>query len=142
MKGHQLLKNETDLAMTLVNGLNEQQRKTAIVADKAPPDIITGNKRKAWRLKPPGIGWSSLQPAQQQLLRTLIDEYIGRYTRLMKDILWKEIETARLDSIRFAWAGGIEWGQGTITASRGLRSSSSTITPKTARTTSTPCSGN
>ncbi|WP_423737005.1 DUF3500 domain-containing protein [Chitinophaga caseinilytica] len=111
-KGHQLLKGETDLAFTLVNGLDEKQRKTAMVAEKAPSDIFTGNKRRAWQLDPPGIGWTSLHPAQQRQLRTLIDEYIGRYTRLMKDILWKEIETAGMDSIRFAWAGATSWGQG------------------------------
>lgn len=111
-QGHQLLKGETDLAFMLVNGMSEQQRKSAVVAEKAPADIITGNKRKAWRLEPPGIAWSALQPGQQWQLRALIDEYIGRYTRLMKDILWKEIETAGMDGIRFAWAGGMEWGQG------------------------------
>lgn len=111
-KGHQLLKNETDAAFSLLNNFSEQQRKLAVVADKAPSDIITGNKRHAWQLEPPGIAWNDLQPTQQRQLRALIDVYIGRYTRLMKDILWKEIETAGLGNIRFAWAGGRAWGEG------------------------------
>ncbi|WP_341834073.1 DUF3500 domain-containing protein [Chitinophaga pollutisoli] len=110
--GHQLLKQETELAFSLMNGLSEQQRKIAVVADKAPSDIITGNKRRAWQLDPPGIAWSALKPAQHRQLRSLIDVYIGRYTRLMHDILWKEIEASGLDSIHFAWAGGRVWGEG------------------------------
>lgn len=111
-KGHQLLKEETVLAFALVNGLSDSQQQVVVVATKAPADIITGNKRNAWQLEPPGIAWQDLKPEQQRQLRALIDVYIGRYTRLMKDILWKEIESAGTGNIRFAWAGGKVWGEG------------------------------
>ncbi|MRG46467.1 DUF3500 domain-containing protein [Chitinophaga sp. SYP-B3965] len=111
-KGLQILKEESVLGFQLLNGLDAEQLKVALVAETAPADIITGNKRTAWLQDPPGLSYSKLKPAQQQLLKKLLAVYIDRYTKLMADILWKEIETAGWDQLHFAWAGGKEWGIG------------------------------
>ncbi|UYQ94943.1 DUF3500 domain-containing protein [Chitinophaga horti] len=111
-KGQQILKQESQLAFDLLEGLDEKQLATAVVADKAPADIITGNKRKAWLQDPPGLSYRQLQPAQQAQLKRLLAAYIDRYTKLMADILWKEIGDAGWEQLHFAWAGGKTWGSG------------------------------
>lgn len=111
-KGLQILKEESVLGFQLLHMLDAEQLKVAMVAETAPADIITGNKRKAWLQDPPGLPYSQLKPAQQQLLKKLLAVYIDRYTKLMADILWKEVEQAGWDKLHFAWAGGREWGIG------------------------------
>lgn len=111
-KGLQILKEESTLGFQLLNTLDAEQLKVAMVAEKAPADIITGNKRNAWLQDPPGLSYQKLKPAQQQLLKKLLAVYIDRYTKLMADILWKEMEKAGWDNLHFAWAGGKEWGIG------------------------------
>lgn len=111
-KGQQVLKDESQLAFALLESLGPAQLSAAIVADKAPADIITGNKRKAWLLDPPGLSYRQLQPAQQAQLKRLLAVYIDRYTKLMADVLWKEIGDAGWEQLHFAWAGGKKWGSG------------------------------
>ncbi|MBO9152843.1 DUF3500 domain-containing protein [Chitinophaga sp. GCM10012297] len=111
-KGQQILKEETAMAFELLRGLNEQQRKEAVVAEKAPADIITGNKRKAWLQEPPGLGFPQFSAAQQKQLKMLVAVYVDRYTKLMADILWKEIADGGWENVHFAWAGGNSWGTG------------------------------
>ncbi len=111
-KGRQILKDESQLAFGLLATLNAAQQARAIVAEKAPADIITGNKRKAWLQDPPGLGYAELQPAQQQQLKKLVAVYVDRYTKLMADLLWKEITAAGWANVHFAWAGGKCWGAG------------------------------
>lgn len=111
-KGKQILKEESLLAFDLLKSFNSDQLSKAVIDEKAPADIITGNKRKAWRLDPPGLGYAELQPAQQQLLKKLVAVYVDRYTKLMADLLWKEITAAGWANLHFAWAGGKSWGTG------------------------------
>lgn len=111
-KGLQILREETELGFQLLNSLEQEQLKVALVAEKAPADIITGNKRTAWLQDPPGLSFTQLKPAQQQLLKKLLAVYIDRYTKLMADILLKEIEQAGWDKLHFAWAGSRAAGTG------------------------------
>lgn len=111
-KGQQILKEESAMGFELLGSLSDQQRKVAVVAEKAPADIITGNKRKAWLLEPPGLGFSDLNPAQQKQLKMLVAVYVDRYTRLMAEAIWKEMGDAGWENVHFAWAGGNKWGLG------------------------------
>lgn len=111
-KGQQILKEESALGFELLNSLNNAQQGKAVVAEKAPADIITGNKRKAWLQEPPGLAYPELRAEQQQLLKKLVAVYVDRYTKLMADLLWKEIGAAGWDQLHFAWAGGKAWGTG------------------------------
>jgi hypothetical protein len=64
-------------------------------------------------LAPKGIGASSLTGAQRQVLRALLDSYV---LRLPDDLADGEAAKYRsddaLDALSFAWAGGIEPGEG------------------------------
>lgn len=111
-KGRQILKEESTLAFELLKTLNAAQLEKALVAERAPSDIITGNKRKAWLQDPPGLSYGQMKAAQQQMLKKLVAVYVDRYTKLMADLLWKDIGAAGWEQLHFAWAGGKSWGTG------------------------------
>jgi hypothetical protein len=111
-KGTQVLKDETEAGFTLLHSLNEQQLKTAVTDNTAPKDIITFNNRKAALDDALGIGYAELTPAQKQMLLSLIDVYVHRFTKLFADDMLKEIQQAGLDNIHFAWAGQKQPGVG------------------------------
>ncbi len=111
-KGKQILKEETEVAFELLHALDKTQLSQAMIATDAPREIITGNKRKAMLLDPPGLPYSKMTSSQQQLLKHLVAVYVDNYTKLMADILLKEITAAGWDKMSFAWAGASAWGGG------------------------------
>jgi len=111
-KGLRTLADEEDLARQLVKSLSTEQRSVAIVATNAPRDIITGSDRKAHALEPVGIPAKNLNADQRELLLKLIKEYVFRYRPEIAEADLKAIQEAGEDKIQFAWAGGLESGQG------------------------------
>ena len=106
------LGTEEDLGRELVRSLSEAQRKVAVIAERAPSEIITGASRKANRLEPEGIGVGELSQQQQDLLRKVIREYVFRYRTELAEQDMKKIQQAGFEKIHFAWAGPLERGQG------------------------------
>lgn len=111
-KGKQVLKQEAVLALELLHALDKAQLQQAVISAEAPREIFTGNRRKAMQLDPPGLAYTKMTPAQQQLLKQLVAVYVDNYTKLMADVLLKEISDAGWENMHFAWAGGQQWGQG------------------------------
>ncbi|TMI69155.1 MAG: DUF3500 domain-containing protein [Bacteroidetes bacterium] len=111
-KGRQILQDETVLGLSLIQSLDEQQKKKAIISSEAPGDIITSNSRKAMINDPKGILYGELNSTQQRLFMQLLSIYIHRYTNLLAKIMMNEIETAGLNNLRFAWAGDQQTGVG------------------------------
>jgi len=111
-KGLRVLGREEDFGRALVKSLTDTQRKTALVASNAPSDIITSDARKAWVITPPGLAASQMNKSQRDLLISLIREYTGRNRAELAEADWQKIEKAGWTKIHFAWAGGLEPGQG------------------------------
>lgn len=111
-KGLRVLADEEDLGRQLVTSLNDDQRKAAIIATQAPQEIITGNARNAAIGAPVGLRVPQMNKAQTVLLGQLIEEYVYRYRLDLADADLKKIRKAGFDKIYFAWAGGLERGQG------------------------------
>jgi hypothetical protein len=61
-------------------------------------------------LPPKGVMASSLDADQQQLLRALLDVYIGRIPDALADEEAAKYRGDRLDALAFAWAGSVEPG--------------------------------
>lgn len=112
LKGRRTLAAEEDLGRRLVTSLNEKQRKEAIFDDDAPADILTENKSTVESLGSAGILVKALDPKQAGLVRQLIREYTGRMPAAVAEDRLARIEKAGFGEIRFAWAGGLEPGQG------------------------------
>jgi hypothetical protein len=111
-KGLRVLAGEEDLARELAKSLSPEQRAVAIVATDAPREIITGSDRKARALEPMGIPASRMTQPQKDLLLKLLREYVFRYRPEIAEADLKAIQQAGEDKIQFAWAGGLQPGQG------------------------------
>ena len=107
-QGLRVLGTEEDLGRQLVKLLNPEQRAVAIISETAPKEIVTGADRKAKELTPPGLAAAKMTAAQKELLVQLIKEYVQRYRPELANEDWKKIETAGIQKIHFAWAGGVE----------------------------------
>jgi Protein of unknown function (DUF3500) len=110
--GLSVLGTEESLGRQLIKSLNDAQKKIAIYTNIAPKEIITGNQRKATLLTPMGLAASKLDKAQLALLRQIIEEYVRRYRPELADADLKKIEKVGWSKIFFAWAGGVEPGEG------------------------------
>ncbi len=111
-KGLRVLAAEEDLARKLVKSLNDKQRKSAVFSAKPPRDILTRAERKVNPLQDKGIAWSILSPSQQETLMQLIREYVGSHRPELAKVDLAKIAEAGHKNIRFAWAGGLNSGQG------------------------------
>ena len=108
--GRQILKQETDLGFTLVNSFDMKQLRTAVVSDKAPSDIITGNQRVAEQQEPVGIAFRDMSAQQKKLFMQLLNVYVKNYQLGFSKRLMEKIEKAGIDSLSFAWAGSLQPG--------------------------------
>jgi Protein of unknown function (DUF3500) len=111
-KGMEVLKDETQLGLALLNSLDEKQKEKAVINVDAPADIITGADRKAMIADTHGVLYKELNSEQQKIFMQLLSLYIHRYTRLFAADMMKEIESAGLNSLLFAWAGDQQIGIG------------------------------
>jgi hypothetical protein len=118
--GRRAIDGEERLARALLASLSASQRRLAIVDPVAPPDILSGNGRRADpRDVPTGIRHDQLEPAQQTALERLIRHYVDRAHRDTAEAEWERIRDAGLGSVSFAWAGPDAVGGGHYYAIRG-----------------------
>lgn len=111
-KDTQILKKETELGFLLLNSLKANQLKIALIAEKAPSEIITGNSRKVSLLNPPGIAFSDLNEDQKKIFLQLLDVYIRNYASEFSEKFLGKIKKAGMDNLHFAWAGSLQTGSG------------------------------
>jgi hypothetical protein len=108
--GLRVLAAEEDLARDVVQSLDAEQKKTAIVAEKAPNDILTTNSRKAALSgQPSGISAAKMNAKQFEKLNALLDEYVSNVPDQLAAVRKDQIKKAG-KNIYFAWAGGLNRG--------------------------------
>jgi hypothetical protein len=128
------LQAEETVAFALLHSLDSEQRETAVIHDVAPADFatrqvpylgdveypdyydlglpfyrITDADREALKFvrdTPAGIPGSLLEPAQLELLRTLVGCYVGRVPDEVCERQLQRVEQHGLQRLHFAWAGG------------------------------------
>lgn len=111
-KGTRVLAREETLAFDLLKSLSSDQRRQAVLADKAPAEI-----RAAGEAQPPtdaavGVAASKLASEQSRLLRELVQEYAHNMPDDVATRRLEAIESAGFDKVHFAWAGADELGVG------------------------------
>lgn len=111
-KGQSPLSNEDNLGRELAKSLTDEQRKAAVIADVAPKDIVTSNLRRVSPLAPAGLAAALMTPPQRALLERIVKEFLYRVRPDVADEEWAAIQKAGFDKVSFAWAGGLEPGQG------------------------------
>ncbi len=110
-KGQRLLGDQEDRARALVQSLTESQRATAVFADAALPDIVTGNGWPVAPLSPAGLTAAELTAGQRASLESLIDSYTTLMAPAIAAARWQRIRDGGIERIGFAWAGSTERGQ-------------------------------
>ena len=107
-KEKRFLKNEEDIALELVNSLDQDQKTKVIMTDTALDDIVSGNKTKIDPLKTEGLSASEMNDVQQRILFRLIRQYISSMPEPLENARMKIIRTEELQDIHFSWAGKTE----------------------------------
>ncbi len=113
LAGLRVLAAEEDLGSELVMSLTDEQRARAVLSDRAPADILTGQFGKprdewgAWRetLQPEGIPVAELNEVQQHWVRRILDEVVATYR---PEISRAYLEAIDVTELHFAWMGSIE----------------------------------
>jgi len=109
--GLRVLGVEESLARKLVKSLRAKQLQRTVIAVEAPSDVITAPGNEIDLGAPAGLPTTTMDSAQNELLDTLIDEYI---TNLRPELSQSELQTIHggRNKIHFAWAGGFDVGEG------------------------------
>ena len=108
-EGLRALGREEDLARTLLESLDEEQRDMAVIGDEAPRDIFSSNQPRLERQVPRGVPASALNPEQRELLDALIEEYASNVPPDLADKRRAQVKAAG-NAIHFAWMGPAEVG--------------------------------
>ena len=111
-KGLRALAGEEDAARQLVKALDDEQRKIAVFDATAPKEIFTEAKHKVEPLSPAGLAAAKMTAAQRESLMALVREYVRRARPELADADLAKIQKAGVERVHFAWAGGLEKGEG------------------------------
>lgn len=111
-KGVRTLAQEEQLAFELVGALDEEQRRKAIIAEKAPSEYRAAGQPQPPQTAPEGLAAAAMTEAQKKTLRSLLETYLGHLAAPISAARLSEIESAGMDRIHFAWAGATKPGVG------------------------------
>ena len=111
-KGLRALPAEGDLAFELLASLTDEQRRQAIVSDKAPNDILTSNARKAAIQENVGLAVSSMSEKQRAIVRQLVTEHASAQVPALTAQRIAKARAENIEDVRFAWMGATQPGPG------------------------------
>jgi len=110
-KGLRTLAAEEDLGREVIQSLDPEQRKIAIVSPDAYKEILTlSDRQAALKGQASGLPASKMNPKQFALLMALLEDYARNMPEQIAESREEQIRKAGKD-IYFAWAGGVEKGQ-------------------------------
>lgn len=104
-QGLRTLADLEDRALRLVQALDADQQKVAIIAAKAPADIRAANTPQPPTDAAEGIAYAKLTNDQKAMLQALVESYAEDMPPEVGDAWLGEIKKAGVDSIYFAWSG-------------------------------------
>ena len=109
--GLRILGSREDIAFELVDSLDQRQRNSAIIYEKAPLDILTYNSSKVSLPREEGLSASRMSGTQKEILISLVSEYVGQVCTDVYQERLGAIKEHGIDGFRFAWAGPTERNQ-------------------------------
>ncbi len=118
--GWQALRPEEGLARDLLEGLDSDQRRTAVVSSSSPEDIATRMDPVADPgLVPQGLAWADMDGPGRRRLDGLVRCYLARVHDDVADAAWRSVVDGGLGGVTFAWAGSVQPRQRHYYAVRG-----------------------
>ena len=107
-EGLRILGRREDLAIELIASLDAGQRGKAVIHDKAPWDILGYNASKQAIHDEEGLAARDMNGTQQEILMTLIAEYVNGAPAPVAEQRLAAIRESGLDDFRLVWAGGLD----------------------------------
>ncbi len=111
-RGTRALGDLEDRALRLVQALTDDQKKAAIVDEKAPADIRAANTPQPPVEEALGLAYEKMSDDQKAMLRALVDDYAEEMPAEVSRAWLDEIRSTGPDSIKFAWMGVLDRSQG------------------------------
>ena len=111
-KGTRVLAKEETLAFELLQSLTPEQRKAAIIAEKAPSEVRAAGEPQPPTDAPAGIAADKLADAQRKTLVALLDAYCDNLPAEVSKARKSAIDKAGAEKVHFAWAGADKPGVG------------------------------
>jgi hypothetical protein len=109
-KGLRALAEEEDLGREFAMSLTPEQRKTALVSEKAYDDILTSADRvAALKGQPNGLATAKLNAAQKEKLKALVEAYADNFPPELAQERKARFAKAA-NNLYFAWAGVVDKG--------------------------------
>jgi hypothetical protein len=111
-KGTRVLAAEEELAFELLASLSADQKKEAVIADKALEEVRNAGKPQPVSEEAAGIAVGKLNDAQKKTLLSLIQAYANNVPDDVAKERLTDIEKSGFDKVKFAWAGADKPGIG------------------------------
>ena len=106
--GWMTLPQEGSRGLELMQSLDKEQSKAALMGDEKPADVFEGPGRRASLSSYEGLRASQLSPEQTRLLRALISEYVRNADFDTADAQMALIEQAGWNELWFSWRGPVD----------------------------------
>ncbi|MFO1020460.1 MAG: DUF3500 domain-containing protein [Planctomycetales bacterium] len=103
-----VLAPEEDIARQLLKACTPEQMQVALINKKAPNEIRSPGELHGDISNPVGLEYSAMSEDQKKILGQLLDEYLKNMPSRIEEVRRKEISTAGMEKIKFAWWGGTE----------------------------------
>ena len=100
-----------DLARQLMAALSEEQRRGAIIAERAFGDIVASPGRERDLAQPVGLALSAIDGTARNLVEALVDRFVGTLAPDLAAVQKQRVIEQELGRFRFAWAGPLAPGQ-------------------------------
>jgi hypothetical protein len=110
-QGLRTLADREDTALRLVQALDGNQKKTAIVSPEAPREIRAAGTPQPPTDAAPGISYSELNADQKALLRALVESYSSDMPDEVARAWLDEIRQAGPEGVKFSWSGPADRSQ-------------------------------
>ncbi len=104
-KGLRTLADREDRALRLLQALDDNQKKSAVISPEAPAEIRAANKPQPPTDAAEGIAYADLNNDQRSMLRALFESYAQDMPEEVSRAWLGEVRRAGFESIRFAWSG-------------------------------------
>ncbi len=110
-KGTRVLSGREDIALELMNSLDQRQSSIAKLYKEAPADILTFNSTRVSLPAEEGLPASRMNPAQKAMLRSLVGVYVDQVPSELAREKWERLESEGFDGLHWAWGGPAEAGK-------------------------------
>ncbi|MDR3632468.1 MAG: DUF3500 domain-containing protein [Isosphaeraceae bacterium] len=111
-QGLQALADREERALRLVQALKDDQKKLAVVVEKAPADLRAANTPQPPTAAAEGISYAQLNADQRPLLQAIVESYAEDMPADVATAWLDELKKVGVDEIRFAWQGPADRSEG------------------------------